>query len=274
MFFGDRGKPGEWPTVRRNYDIILDREGVTIQKMRRGLGFFQVVPIGRANEVQIVYDTDKKLLTGAGLILRKKILPQRTYFSLVRISSMKNLQDREKKSFLGECDRDDQPSDFPVQIADEINNIFNNIFTINLVDVVKHCTPYLQIETGGNVYKIVSGTGYEAEMTFENLRVRDLRTGKKALVRNFSIEMPQDPNYEKERAEILDMIEHDCKELFYINRNKFEIAEVAVRTPEETDEAADGKGDGKGDGKRAKKKKSRKEIKVELDKEENPDEEE
>ncbi len=232
MFLGDKGKPAAFENVRMNYDIIIDNEKFTIQKMMHRLGFYTIVGDGKIKTTEIVYDTDKKLLSGAGLYLRKKITAERTYFSLVRVSTMNNIQNREKKSFLGECEPKDEPSEFPVQIADGINKIFNNLFTINMVEVVKHCTPYMRIDITGNRYKIVSGTGYEVEMAFENLKIRDFRTGRKAKKRNFTIEMNNDPNYKHEREQILDCIERYCKEMLFVNRNRFEIAEVAVRVPE------------------------------------------
>lgn len=231
MFLGDKGKPTKYSTMRVNYDIIIDNEKFTLQKLTRKLGFYTILFEKKIKEVETVYDTDKFLLTGAGLIIRKKSTPQRTYFSLVRVSSMSNIENREKKSFLGECELHDQPSDFPVQIADEINKIFNNLFTINVVEIVKHCTPYLKIDVGGNRYKIVSGTGYEAEISFEDLKIKDVRSGKKARKRIVSLKMELDPNYEREREKILDVIEHSCKELVQINRNRFEIAEVLIKPP-------------------------------------------
>lgn len=231
MFLGDKGKPTNFSTLRLNYDIIIDNEKFTLQKLARRLGFYTILFDTKIKEVETVYDTDKYLLTGAGLIIRKKTTPQRTYFSLVRISSISGINNREKKSFLGECEPNDQPSDFPSQIADEINKIFNNLFTINVEEIVKHCTPYLRIEIGGNRYKIVSGTGYEAELSFEDLKVKDMRTGKKGRKRIFSIKMELDPAYERERQQILDAIEKDCKELVLIERNKFEIAEVLIKPP-------------------------------------------
>ncbi len=258
MFLGDKGKSNKYENIRRNYDIIIDNEKMTIQKLSQNLGFYAVLPMGRTVETEVVYDTDKKLLTGSGLILRKKINKQRTYFSLVRISTLKGIEDREKKSFLGECEENDKPSDFPVQVADGINEIFNNLFTVNVVDIVKHCTPYIQIVNDANKYRIVSGTGYEVEIAFETLKVTDLRTKRKAEVRNFSMKMESDPNYTHEREHILDIIDRKCKELFFVNLNRFEIAEKAVFVPEpELDK----------DGKPIKKK-SRKQIEAELKKRE------
>lgn len=232
MFLGDKGKPTKYPTLRLNYDIVIDNEKFTLKKLTHRLGFYTILFQEKIKETEIIYDTDKLLLTGAGLIIRKKMSPKRTYFSLVRLSSMNNIRNREKKSFLGECEPNDQPSDFPVQIADAINNVFNNLFTVNLVDIVKHCMPYIRIDIGGNRYKIISGTGYEAELSFENLKAKDVRSGRKGKTRAFSLKMELDPNYEKERQQILDVIERWCKELVPTDRHRFEIAEVLVRPRE------------------------------------------
>lgn len=258
MFLGDKGKENEYHHVRRNFDIVIDNESFTLQKLSHELGFYSIMPLGKDKETEIVFDTEGNLLSGSGLILRKKISADRTYFSFVRISSIKGTADREKKYFLGECEANDVPSDFPVQIADGINHIFNNLFTVNVVDIVKHCTPYIKIEILANKYKIVSGTGYEAELSFETLKIRDLRTGRKAKVRNFSLNMAEKPGYEREREHILDIIDRKCKELVPTNRNRFEIAEVAVRIPVQKSE------DDNKDEKT--KKKSRKELKAEMKK--------
>lgn len=241
MFLGDKGKPNEYPMQRFNYDIIIDNERMTLHKLSTKLGFFSIIFDGRIREVETIYDTDANLMTGAGLLIRKKTSPKRTYFSLVRISSVATGKDREKKSFLGECEPNDQPSDFPVQIADEINNVFNNLFTINLVDIVKHCKPYIRIEVGGNRYRIVSGTGYEVEMDFEDILARNAKNGKRAKTRVFSLKMSLDPKYEKERQQIFDTIEKYCKELDLLERNRFEIAEVLTkdRVPKENPQAVE-----------------------------------
>ncbi len=229
MYLGDRGQPSKYRIMRYNYDILIDKEKKLISKFMRKLGFYTIVYDSKFHEIETVYDTDKYLLTTAGLILRKKQTATRSYFSLVRISSLPSLRDREKSAFLGECEAGDQPSDFPVQIADGINNIFNNLFTINLVDVVQHCSPYIISDVSGNRYRIVSGTGYEAMISYELIRAKDARTGKKAKFKNFSITMELDPLFEKEREHILETIDRFCKELVPLNRNHFEISEVAVK---------------------------------------------
>ena len=258
MFLGDKGRGSRTRHIRRNYDIVIDNQKLTLHKLLQELGFYNILPLGRSEEVEEVYDTEGKLLSGAGLLLRKKINQERTYFSLVRVSSIKDVQEREKKYFLGECEMDDEPKDFPVQVAAGINKVFNNLFTVNVVDIVTHCTPYIKITILADRYKVVSGTGYDAEITFETLKVKDMRTGRKANVRNFSLNMPLKDGYDKERDHIVDIIDRKCKELVFTNRNRFEIAEVAVRIPVPK-EGQDGKKE---------KKKTRKQLKEELKKQE------
>ena len=230
MFYGDKGKPSDYKTLRYNYDVLVDNEKMTLTKLANRLHFFSIVFDGKINDIETVYDTSNNLLTGSGLIIRKRCTAERNYFSLVRINSVKSSRNHERKEFLGECDKNDQPSDFPVQIADRINEIFSNVFTINLVDIIKHCTPYITTHIKGNRYKIISGTGYSAEMSFETFKVKNFRNGKSAVLRNFSIAFELDPNFEKEREQILETIDRYCKELVLLDRNNFEISEVAVKT--------------------------------------------
>ncbi len=262
MFLGDKGKPRKYGSLRLNYDILIDNERFILQKLSRNLGFFTILFEEKIKEVETVFDTDRFLFTGSGLILRKMNNPKRTYYSLVRISDISNAENREKKSFLGECEPKDLPTDFPEQIADAINKIFNNLFTINLVDVVKHCTPYIRMQISGNRYKIVSGTGYEVEMSFETINVKDARSGKKAKVRNFSLYFELDPNYEKERKHILEVVDRYCKELIPLDRNRFEISQVAVkpRVPTKSNEETKEEFDKKKNKKDKKKKTNQEEV--------------
>lgn len=229
MFLGDRGTPNKYATRRHNYDILIDNEKMTLSKISKNLGFYNVIYTGKLHKTETVYDTDKNLLTGAGLIIRKINTKERTYFSLIRVSDVAQVSNREKKAFLGECEPKDEPSDFPVQIADAIKLAFNNLFGINVVDIVKHSTAYITTEISGNVYKIVSGTGYEAEMSFETWKIKDHRTGKKVKIRNFSLDFELNPSYEKEIEHILHIVDRYCKELVPLDRNRFEVAEIAVR---------------------------------------------
>ena len=43
MFHGDKGKPNKYPTMRLNFDIVIDNERLTLQKMSRRLGFFTIL---------------------------------------------------------------------------------------------------------------------------------------------------------------------------------------------------------------------------------------
>lgn len=230
MFLGDTGKGEKIKSKRYNFDVLVDNEKFTLQKLSSRLGFYSIEYQGRFKEIETVYDTPNNLLTGSGIVIRKRQNKDRCYFSLIRINSLKNSRTSDRKEFLGECEPKDQPKNFPVQIADKINEIFNSVFTVDLVDVINHCEPYVYYEITGNKYKIISGTGYEAEMSFENFNVRNMRTGKRAKLRNFSISFPMQPEFEKERNQILEAIDIYCNELVPLDRNNFEIAEVAVRT--------------------------------------------
>lgn len=238
MFYGDKSSPSKFRTLRYNYDILIDNEKMTLTKLARRLNFYSIVFDSKINDIETVYDTSNNLLTGSGLIIRKRTTKERSYFSLVRLNSVKSSRNHERKEFLGECDKNDQPSDFPVQIADRINEIFANVFTINLVDIIKHCTPYITTQIKGNRYKIISGTGYDAEISFETFKVKNYRNGKSAVLRNFSVAFDLDPDFEKERSEILETLDRYCKELVLLDRNNFQISEVAVKTriPKPTDQ--------------------------------------
>ena len=55
-----------------------------------------------------------------------------------------------------------------------------------------------------------------------------MRTGRKGEKRIFSLEMEDDPDYEREREHVEAVISRYCKELVPVIKNRFEIAETMI----------------------------------------------
>lgn len=236
MFQGDKGKRSKFQNIRINYDVYNKNEKATLKKLDSGLNFFSLSPSGKVQEIEIIYDTDNKLFTESGLIISKKIMPTRCYFRISRMNIIKGITQTESKYFLGECDMPDQPSDFPTQIADGISKILPELFAVDLVTLVKHLKPYIKIEIYGESYKLSSGNGYSATLSYETQKYTNLQYSKQRQSharknmqkRVFSVEMPNDPQHQVELKQIIDAIEKHCKELVPYKKNRFEIAKTLL----------------------------------------------
>lgn len=219
-------------SIRIYYEIFTKKEDIIRQKFEKNMPFYSIAYNKKLNEKEIIYDTEKKLLTSANLVLSKRILPERTYFRILKVSSIKNqIIKNEKKTFLGECDKTDEPKNFPNQMADAINRSFNNLFAIDLNEIVKHLSTFISIEVKGDEYKIFCGTGFSAKLSFEDHVYRNEINKKKVKSRVCSLKMDNNPLYEKEREDLLRAIDKYCKELVPMKRNRFEMAYVKLFPP-------------------------------------------
>ncbi|MBQ8845408.1 MAG: hypothetical protein IJ008_05310 [Clostridia bacterium] len=219
-------------SIRIYYEIFTNKENVIRQKFEKHMPFYRIVYNKKLVEKEIIYDTEKRLLTSANLVLSKRILPERTYFRILKVSSIKNqIIKNERKTFLGECDKTDEPSNFPNQMADAINKSFKNLFAIDLNEIVKHLAPFISVEVKGDEYKIFCGTGFTARLSFEDHIYKNELNKKKVKSRVCSLKMDDNPLYEEERESLLRAIDKYCKELVPMKRNRFEMAYVKLFPP-------------------------------------------
>lgn len=208
-----------------HYLLIGKNFNKVLKKLDKELKFYRFEHDGKFKGNEIIYDIDSNLLSNAGLVISKQIDEGKSSFKVRKISLLPGgFQSRAQKFYLGECDGKEEPKDFPIQIAQAIENSFSTEFTIDLVSIVRKTKPKIEIEVKGNRYKILGGLGYEATILFEKARYKDLMTKKKVDRLGVTLILPKNDDSELENKEILEAIDHYCKELISYKQSRFEIA--------------------------------------------------
>ena len=209
-----------------HYLLLGNDFSKTKSKLDKNLNYHRLVFDDKFKGLEIIYDVSSNLLSNAGLILSKQYEDGRIFFKVRKISKLPGGYKRPSQKFnLGESEEAEAPKDFPMQIANAISNLYANVFTIDLVSVVRQTEPKIEIAVKGDRYKIVGGTGYRAELLYETATYKDVKTNKKVKRVGVTLIMPTDDRYEKENQIIMKTIDHYCKELVGYEQSRFEIAQ-------------------------------------------------
>lgn len=220
----------EYTPIKIHYDMIRDNEAQVVEKLDRELKFYRILFQKKIRGLEIIYDTPNHLLSGAGIVLSKQYDNGKAFFKVRRISYLPTeFRKPSQKFFLTETNKKESPKDFPLQIATSINNAFSNVFTIDLVEVVKQTVPRFEIKLKGNLYSLTSGLGMKVQIVFEKVIYRDCASGRKVKHQSMTLTLPGDPSCKREVEEIQAAIEKSCKELLRYNESRFEIAERLLR---------------------------------------------
>lgn len=208
-----------------HYVLIGKNFKKVLSKLDRELKFYRFEYDGKFNGKEIIYDIPSNLLSNAGLVISKQNDEGKMAFKVRKISTLPGgYKSKAQKFSLGECDGNEEPKDFPMQIAQAIENSFSTEFTIDLVSIVRKTIPKIQIDVKGKRYKILGGLGYEAVLFFEKTTYRDLVSGKKVGRLGVTLILPNDEESERENEEVVEAIDHYCKELVPYKQSRFEIA--------------------------------------------------
>lgn len=224
----------EYTPIKIHYDMIRDNEAQVVDKLDRELKFYRILFQKKIKGLEIIYDTPNCLLSGAGIVLSKQYDDGKAFFKVRRISYLPTeFRKPSQKFYLSQTNNRETPKDFPLQIATAINNAFSNVFTIDLVEVVKQTMPRYEIKLKGNLYSLTSGLGMKGQIVFEKVVYRDCINGRKVKHQSVTVTLPGDPAYKREVEEVQNAIEKSCKELLRYNESRFEIAQriLRVRTP-------------------------------------------
>ncbi len=194
------------------------------QKIEENLPYYRFEKAGKEREREIFYDVPDKLLTMAGLVLSKWYNNNKIYFHVRKLSKIVGAMKRPAKKFLfGSCEEVDQPKDFSLQIASAIENSFSSPFSVDLDSIVKQTRPIIDVEIESEKYNIICGTGYRAEMLYENATYRDIKTGKKESRVGVTFKFPLEEREETE--EIMETISRRVFGLALYDNSRFEIAQ-------------------------------------------------
>lgn len=194
------------------------------KKLTDELPFYRFEKTGKEQEKEIFYDVPDKLLSTAGLILSKWYHRKKIYFHVRKLSKLVGSMKRPAKKFLfGSCEEIDEPKDFSLQIASAIENSFSSPFTVDLDSIVKQTKPIIEVDIQSDKYNVICGTGYRAEMLYENATYKDIKTGNKVSRLGITFKVPLDERPETD--EILDIISRKVFGIALYDNSRFEIAQ-------------------------------------------------
>ncbi len=222
--------PTEISGVKVHYDMIRNNQKQILAKLDRELAFYRIYFVRKIGSREIIYDTPNNLLAGVGLVLSKQYEEDKVFFKVRKLSYLPTeLRKPSQKFHLAECNGNESPKDYPLQIASAINNAFANIFTIDLVEVVKQTIPKYEIKIKGDLYELSSGSGMRGSIVFEKVIYKDMVSGRKVKRRGATLTLPNDPTFKKEYDEVLSAVETRCKELLIYKESRFEIAQRLLK---------------------------------------------
>lgn len=211
--------PTEISGVKVHYDMIRNNEKEILYKLDRELAFYRIYFNRKVNGKEIIYDTPNNLLSGVGLVLSKQFEEGKVFFKVRKLSYLPTeLRKPSQKFYLAECNGNESPKDYPLQISTAINNAFSNIFTIDLVEVVKQTIPKYEIKIKGNLYELTSGTGMRGTLVFEKVTYKDLVSGKKVKRRGATVTLPNDPALKRTQMKCLPQLKQDAKNCCFIKK--------------------------------------------------------
>ncbi len=213
--------------IKKFHYLLVSKDFDKVRsKLDKALNYHRLELAGKFDGMEVIYDVPSNLLSKAGIVLSKQYEGEKSFFKVRKISQLPGGYKRPSQKFnLGESQDAEAPKDFPMQIANAISNLFANVFTIDLVSVVRQTEPKIEIIVDGYKYNIIGGTGYRAVLLYENAIYKDVKTNKKVKRIGVTLKMPNEEKYEKENQTILSAIEHSCKELVGYEQSRFEIAE-------------------------------------------------
>lgn len=196
------------------------------KKLDRHLKYYRLEYVGKYNAKEITYDVADNMLSNSGIVLSKDRENDKVALKIRKISYLPGaLKKPSKKYVLGEIDKEDQPKDFSLFIASAIENAFSSAFTVDLDSIVKRTMPKIEITNKADKYRIICGTGYRAEIYFENVEYKDVVSNVKVEKPSVTLHLPIGEQNEKENQEILKVIDRYINELALYNYSRVEIAQ-------------------------------------------------
>ena len=216
--------------IKYHFELLRDNVPRVLKKLDDELAYYRLYFEKNIKNVEVMFDTPTNLLSSAGIVLSKEYDGEKYSIKVKKISYLPTeLRRPSKKFYSAECGKRELPKDYPIQIAGAINNAFSNLFTIDLVEVVKQTTAVYEIKVKGKRYNLTSGTGMKGNILYEKITYRDVQTGRKVKRKGFTISLPDSSIFQKETQEILDVVSRKVKELWPYNESRFELAQRLLR---------------------------------------------
>lgn len=201
-----------------------------LKKMKEKMPYYKISLKEKKIIKEVFYDNEYNMLSDAGIVLSKSTTKKDSYFYLRRLNRV--LKKKNTKYRLeNKCDPDDHPRDYAVKIANAIDNSFSSSLTIDLESIVKKTKEIIEVINKKAIYDIICGSGYRAQIVFEDVSYKDIESGKKVFQEGVTLTVPTGEN--QETTEILKIIERNIPGLVLYEESRFEIAQKLLYTEEQ-----------------------------------------
>lgn len=216
------------------YDMLRNNQKKIIQKLEKHMPFYRFTFTTKTKSKEVIYDNATNLFASAGLVISKIFDDGKHYFVITKVSYLpKQFKKPSVVLFKAECNAQDVPSMYPIKLAGVIMDSSPSIFTVDIVEIMKTVRPKMEISVIGDKYEIASGSGYKAELIFENVKYKDLKKGQSFKHKNAVFNLSGNEKDEKSNGEIKDAVLRHCKELFPYEETRFEIARRVLKARSE-----------------------------------------
>lgn len=221
--------------VSKHYDVI-DKNGYKrLQEMNKLLKFEQMVYSGSSVVTETFYDTSSDLLARTGILLSRVVEQGKCYLKLQKQTFIpQTFRSVEDVVFVHEVGLRDKIVDHSLYLVDGITTLFATSFNIDFDNVLKTVIPRLQITTKSTILRLISGTGFRANI-YQEAMIFDNRITKRKVKKDcLKLENISPANYDKQYAELVRLIEKYCKELLPITEDTYDYAMRLTKKLEDT----------------------------------------
>ena len=222
-------------TVRYHFALVgfVDFKDI-IKKFVSSFNYYRFENQGKENSKEVICDVADDLLSDAGIVVTKLYNHGRAYLQVSKISMLSGELKRPSKTYnLGQIRREEEPSDYSLQVASAIEGAFTTQFTVDIDAFIKQTSPKIEIDIEATKYRIIGGTGYRAYMLFENATYQDVNSKKKVSRMGVTLLLPSE---DKENEFILETIDKKINDIALYNLSRFEIAKKLLYSTEELSE--------------------------------------
>lgn len=209
----------------KRYDILTNQAEKKILSNVRLLNIDDFSLEGRNKYSTIYYDTPENLLTRAGILLYKTWQKGNYYFIIQRLSILPSTSKlRRNEVFKHKIDASDTPIMHSFYLINGIVSMFSTQFSIDLEYVLKNVKPIIIANVKSIIYKIFNGTGFKANLIFEEVIYTNCINKRKRANQELTVELLASQNFVPELNKFTFLLEKYCKDILPKRESRFDYA--------------------------------------------------
>ena len=185
---------------------------------------------GKIYKQYIYYDTENLDLYKSGIALFRTIINGKhtLTMTLERLYN-EGLQSHSNKHNEISLQPRDSIFNYPDFLRNSFKNMWDGFVNIDPDYLLKRLSLTYSIQTTSHEYKLISGTGLKATLSFDSDKYIDHRTNKKASSLFLTVYQHSKEDTNDEYANLVSKIERYCKSLTHINKTKVDLARVKTK---------------------------------------------